>query len=77
MTDTITPATSSDDLVDELRSWLEENWDPDFTVGEWWQRLGLSGWAAPILPTNAYGKGLEGAEAHASMREQFGRIEIA
>ena len=58
MTDTITPPTSSDDLVDELRSWLEENWDPDITVGEWWQRLGLSGWAAPILPTNAYGKGL-------------------
>ncbi|WP_157260535.1 cobaltochelatase subunit CobN [Patulibacter minatonensis] len=25
----------------------------------------------------AYGKGLDGAEAHASMREQFGRIEIA
>src|SRR5690349_20880063 len=58
MTDTITPATSSDDLVDELRSWLEENWDPEITVGEWWQRLGLSGWAAPGLPTNAYGKGL-------------------
>src|SRR5690606_36684944 len=28
------------------------------TVGEWWERLGLSGWAAPGLPTNAYGKGL-------------------
>ena len=38
MTDTITPPTSSDDLVDELRSWLEENWDPDITVGVW---LGL------------------------------------
>jgi cobaltochelatase CobN len=25
----------------------------------------------------AYGKGLDGAEAHASMREQFGRIEVA
>src|SRR5690606_32664142 len=24
----------------------------------WWERLGLSGWAAPNLPTNAYGKGL-------------------
>ncbi len=52
------PTDSQDDLVDELRSWLEENWDPELTVGEWWQRLGLSGWAAPNLPTNAYGKGL-------------------
>ncbi len=51
-------AVGSDDLIDELRSWLEQNWDPDITVGEWWQRLGLSGWAAPGLPTNAYGRGL-------------------
>ncbi len=47
-----------DDLVDELRAWLEQNWDPDLTVGEWWSRLGLSGWAAPALPLHAYGRGL-------------------
>mgnify|MGYP003455095442 CR=1 FL=1 len=39
-------------------SWLTDNWDPDLTVGEWWERLGSSGWAAPALPANAYGKGL-------------------
>ena len=33
--------------MDELQDWLEENWDPDLTVGEWWERLGLAGWAAP------------------------------
>ena len=33
--------------MDELQDWLEENWDPDLTVGEWWERLGMSGWAAP------------------------------
>ncbi|MFN8052292.1 MAG: acyl-CoA dehydrogenase family protein [Acidimicrobiales bacterium] len=47
-----------DVLTDELRAWLDDNWDPDLTVADWWQRLGLSGWAAPGLPTNAYGKGL-------------------
>jgi alkylation response protein AidB-like acyl-CoA dehydrogenase len=57
MTDTLTP-TTGDDVVDELRAWLDGNWDPDLTVEEWWQRLGLSGWAAPGLPTNAYGRGL-------------------
>ncbi|MEY4339531.1 MAG: hypothetical protein RLZ14_1381, partial [Actinomycetota bacterium] len=34
-------------LIDELDAWLDSNWDPDLTVGEWWSRLGTSGWAAP------------------------------
>ena len=51
-------ATKTGDVVDELAAWLEANWDPDLTVEEWWERLGLSGWAAPSLPENAYGKGL-------------------
>ena len=48
MTDTIDPATDSsgDELIDELHTWLEDNWDPDLTVEEWWERLGLAGWAA-------------------------------
>ena len=53
-----TEVKPSADVIEECRTWLEENWDPDLTVGEWWERLGLSGWAAPNLPTNAYGKGL-------------------
>ena len=59
MTDTTErPASTNTDVVDEVRAWLEENWDPDLTVAEWWERLGLAGWAAPSLPTNAYGKAL-------------------
>ena len=27
-------------------------------MAEWWERLGLAGWAAPGLPTNAYGKAM-------------------
>jgi alkylation response protein AidB-like acyl-CoA dehydrogenase len=48
----------TDQLLNDLRSWLTKNWDPDLTVGEWWERLGLQGWSAPGLPTNAYGKGM-------------------
>jgi alkylation response protein AidB-like acyl-CoA dehydrogenase len=55
MTADTTPAPA---LLDELRAWLADNWDPDLTVAAWWERLGLSGWAAPTLPANAYGKGL-------------------
>ena len=59
MTDTTErPASTSTDVVDEVRAWLEENWDPDLTVAEWWERLGLAGWSAPSLPTDAYGRGL-------------------
>src|SRR3954464_10088901 len=51
------------DIIDELTAWLEENWDPDLTCAEWWERLGLSGWAAPTLPENAYGKALSRNDA--------------
>ena len=51
------------ELLDELDAWLDANWDPDLTVGEWWERLGVSGWASPTLPTNAYGKGLSRNDA--------------
>jgi len=45
-----------------VKEWLEANWDPDLTVGEWWERFGASGWAAPGLPESCYGKGLPRSE---------------
>ena len=57
MTDTLDATDTTEGILDELHAWLDENWDPELTVGEWWERLGLAGWAAPTLPTNAYGKG--------------------
>ena len=50
------------DAVTEAKEWLAANWDPDLTVGEWWERFGTSGWAAPMLPDTAYGKGLSRSE---------------
>ena len=58
MTDTALETTRTDELLSELRSWLASNWDPDLTVAEWWERMGLAGWAAPGLPENAYGKAM-------------------
>lgn len=55
--------TTSPDWVDELRNFLRDNWDPDLTVGEWWELLGMAGWSAPILPGNAYGRGMNRADA--------------
>ena len=45
------------EILEELDAWLADNWDSELSVAAWWQRLGSSGWAAPALPTNAYGKG--------------------
>jgi alkylation response protein AidB-like acyl-CoA dehydrogenase len=50
------------DPVAAVKEWLANNWDPDLTVREWWERLGSSGWAAPSLPDGEYGKGLSRAE---------------
>jgi alkylation response protein AidB-like acyl-CoA dehydrogenase len=62
VTDTLdNPVT--DDTLDELRDWLRDNWDPDLSVADWWERLGLAGWAAPTLPTTAYGRGVARAVA--------------
>ncbi len=68
--------TASSSPVDDVRAWLEENWDPDLTTAEWWQRLGLAGWAAPSLPTNAYGHGLSRSDSVAVQREigRFGAL---
>jgi hypothetical protein len=57
------PAPSATDPIAELRDWLADNWDPDLSVGEWWERLGLSGWAAPLLPVDCYGRGMNRSDA--------------
>ena len=72
MATTQAPASTSIDVIDELRTWLEENWDPDLTVGTWWERLGLSGWAAPGLPEHAFGRGLSRGDVVRVMQEITG-----
>ena len=31
------------EIIDELRAWLDDNWDPDLTVEQWWEKLGTAG----------------------------------
>ncbi len=57
-------APRTTDPIEELRDWLTDNWDPDLSVAEWWERLGLAGWAAPILPVDCYGRGLSRGDAN-------------
>lgn len=48
----------------EVRAWLAESWDPDLTVGEWWERLAHSGYAAPTFPEDCFGRGYPRALAN-------------
>ena len=51
------------EVLAEARAWLEANWSPDLTLGEWWDRIGRSGWAFPAWPERWFGKGLPSAVA--------------
>ena len=45
------------DVRAELDAWLDENWDPDLTVADWWKRLAEGRWSSPAMPTEAGGRG--------------------
>jgi alkylation response protein AidB-like acyl-CoA dehydrogenase/glyoxylase-like metal-dependent hydrolase (beta-lactamase superfamily II) len=50
-------------LSAELRQWLTDNWDPDRSLRDWWQRLADSGWAFAHYPKAWFGRGLSPAVA--------------
>ena len=47
MTDTLAAPVDDADLLADVSAWLDEHWDPDLTVAEWWQLVGRAGWTAP------------------------------
>jgi len=59
----------ADEVASEVRAWLEDNWDPELTLAEWWERLADSGWAVPTWPEEWFGRGLTGDLAAIVSRE--------
>jgi alkylation response protein AidB-like acyl-CoA dehydrogenase len=59
---TITLLTD-DEVRDDVRRFVADAWDPELTLGEWWERLADSGWAVPTWPVEWLGKGLPGSAA--------------
>ena len=57
----------------EVRAWLEANWNVDYGLVEWRNKLIDSGWGVPTWPTDWYGKGLPAGLA-AVVDEEFQRI---
>ena len=50
-------------LADDVSTWLDANWDPSITVGEWWKRLASAGYAYPEWP-----RGMGGFDARPAER---------
>src|SRR3954462_14317844 len=73
---TTVEATTTDPLIDEIRAWLAENWDPELTIAEWWERLGTAGWSAPTPPQDSYGRGLSRSDSVKVLSEiaSFGAV---
>jgi len=53
----------SDELTNEIETWLSSNWDPDLTVAEWWERLAEAHWAVPTWPEASFGRDLSRGDA--------------
>lgn len=47
----------------EARTWFEQDWDVDATLGHWWARLAESSWGFPQWPEGRFGHGLTNDEA--------------
>ena len=57
MTNTVAAPVDDADLLADVTAWLDEHWDPDLTVAEWWDIVGRSGWSAPHFPREWGGLG--------------------
>ena len=55
----MTSARELDAVRREVTAWLDESWDPDLSVRDWWQSLADSGWGFPTWPREWHGRGLE------------------
>ncbi len=58
----------ADDVEGEVRSWIDDHWDPDLSLGDWWQLLADSGYAHPMLPERAGGRGWNQGQHIRAMR---------
>jgi alkylation response protein AidB-like acyl-CoA dehydrogenase len=63
---------SVDALRREVHDWLEQYWDPDLPVDEWWRIVAKAGWTAPHFSSDQGGRGLHRTATRA-VRSAFAR----
>ena len=65
----VTVSTESIEEIEALTSaFVDENWDPEITVRDWWARLAGARLVNTTLPVEAGGRGWSGAQASAVSR---------
>jgi alkylation response protein AidB-like acyl-CoA dehydrogenase len=47
----------------DVDAWLDQRWDLDLTLGQWWERLAAAGLAFPTWPTGLGGQAATAADA--------------
>lgn len=52
-------------IVDDVRAFLAESWDPDLSLSAWRDTLVDSGWGCPTWPSDLYGRGVDAAQGRA------------
>jgi alkylation response protein AidB-like acyl-CoA dehydrogenase len=57
------------DVRGQIRSFLDQEWDPELPLGEWRERLVVAGWACPGWPVEWYGRGLSATDASLAVAE--------
>ena len=60
-------------VVEEVRAWLADAWDPSLSLHEWRERLADSGWGCPSWPRDWCGRGLPVA-ANDVVAAEFARL---
>jgi len=59
--------TSEKEVKAEVANWIDDNWDPELTVAEWWQLMADARLAHTMLPEEAGGRGWSRALNHAAL----------
>ena len=69
-TENTTSAESGHELADAVERWLDEHWDPELSVDDWWRLVAKAGWTAPHFSPEQGGRGLP-LRAQATVRAAF------
>ena len=57
----------------EVRDWLQDNWDPQLSLQAWRERLVDAGWAVPSWSRKWFGRDLPDFQAFEAFRPQLQR----
>src|SRR4051794_1613493 len=61
-------ANDTSHVTKALEGWLDQNWDTDLTVRQWWALLADAGWSTPAWPALLGGRDFDSQTTKAVAR---------